>query len=1148
VCVAPGATDIVPPAVWIGTRGRHPIRVVVVRLWSADDPRRRPQNDPMTMPSEDRRLVTILFADLVGFTGRVEAADPESMREMQRAYFEAVSHQVTRYGGEVEKYIGDAVMAVFGVPQAHDDDAERALHAAIGIRDAVHGLGLDLEIRIGVDTGEVVGGLGTGPSAGEYTVTGDAVNVAARLQQAASPGEILVGAVTGRLAGEGFELEDLASPLELKGKSASVEAYRVVRTRAQRLRLRGGQLPLVGRARELAAVDAAIDEVAAGNGLLLAIVGEAGIGKSRLALELRRHAEERGFATVWATARSYSDAFPFHLLSQVVEELLARRPGIDVRQALVARGVAADAERLDRWAALLAEILGDTADDATVAGLTPTARQHALVQAMTGLVNARSSDDPLLLVLDDLQWGDAASVAILDELVDAVPNLPVLAVALYRAGWTHGWSEKSFYQQVNLGVLRPSDTKALARELLSDLAPGEPSQAVLDRSGGNPFFLEELLKTEATDLDAAATRRLPETIHEVVLARIDGLPADARQVLQLASVVGMEFTEPILAALEPDAPVEAAIRALQRQDLVVVRTRDPEPLYAFRHQLIHEVAYRSLLFTRRRQLHARIAGWLEARGGDELLPAIASHYRDSDDVDKARTFLPKAADRAAGLNAAHEALRFYLEAAELFHGDPARRAPLLEAASRQAYLVAEVEQAIQLMRQAIDLYQAAGNEPRSLFCRIWVGRYNWLAGRGDESEAEIARAIEGLERLGPSPDLALAYSFRSQVRMLMPDFVAAEAWARKAIDVAEETGATGALVHAYNNLGCSLAGLGDPSGPGYIRRSLELALEHNLPDDAARAYVNLSGQGEQIAYFGYGEMEALFEEAIDFSERMIPGGSWSLWLNNAWAEFLFRTGRWDEAERVFTNLTVAVRANAYLLVSATAFRGLIASLRGDHELGAELIRAQVEPVGRIGDLQALGPVLMSLAHTEASLGNGPQVVTALRRLVEARGDRPESDISAWITFEAADVIGWLATTDSAAATASLAVIVPFVDRVAADVTRGGAPDEAAVRHAMFAAAREQLGRVARQFGVAEPAVDLDSGSSVAGAEAVHVLDRARRVFDAARVRLWLSEAGDRSQLPAAITGFEQLRAAPYLARARQPLAANREGAGSRATR
>jgi class 3 adenylate cyclase/tetratricopeptide (TPR) repeat protein len=1084
--------------------------------------------------SEERRLVTVLFADLVGFTGRSEAADPESMREIQRAYFAAVAAEVERYGGGVEKYIGDAVMALFGVPHAHDDDAERALHASLRLRDAVRGLGYELEVRIGVNTGEVVGGLGSGPSAGDYTVTGDAVNVAARLQQAASPGEIFVGPITARLAGEAFELEPMPGPLELKGKTEAVEALRLVRERPQRLRLRGGQLPLVGRARELASVHAALAEAEAGRGLLVAIVGEAGIGKSRLALEVRRHAEEQGFATVWATARSYADAFPFHLLSQVVEELLAPREGLGTVEALVARGVTADTESLELWAGLLNEILGDLSDDEELRGLTPSARHHALVRATTNLLTAHAVRQPLLLVLDDLQWTDAASLAILDELVDPVPGLPVLVVALYRPGWTHAWAAKTFYQQVNLAALRPEETRALAQEVLSDLAPGEPSDEVLDRSGGNPFFLEELLKTEVTaGHDAIPRRRLPETVHEVVLARIDALPAEARLVLQLASVAGIEFTEPMLTALEPDQQLDEALRTLQRQDLVVVRSREPERWFAFRHQLIHEVAYRSLLLARRRELHRRIASWLEAQDGDESLPAIASHYRDSNDVEKAGTYLSKAANRAASLNAAHEALRFYVEASGLFTDDPGHRAGLLEAAAGQAYLIAEMDQAISLTGSAIELYEAAGKTLRALDCRRLLGRYKWLAGRGEESEAEIERAIEGLERLTPSPELALAYSFRSQVRMLMPDYRAGEAWARKAIEMAERTGAMAAQVHAYNNLGVSLIGLGDPTGPDYIRRSLELALDHNMPDDAVRAYVNLGSQGYAMTFLPYAEMEELFHDAIGYSERMIPGGTWYLWLHNTLGEFLFFTGRWDDAERAFSSVTQLARATTrYVLVDSKAFRALMASHRGNYEQASELVRPEIDAATRMGDLQAVAPVLLALAHLEAGLHDGREAIRAIRQLFDLRGETAESDLTAWIVFEATDIIGWLSTAAPTVAADAMADVVAFADRVAPDIARGGTPAELAARRALYGAAREQLRRLAGRLGVPGPADEIDAGISPTTEEAIAQFDEVRRTFDAARARLWLAEAGNASWLPAADAAFEGLGAAPYLARAR----------------
>lgn len=1079
---------------------------------------------------EERRLVTVLFADLVGFTGRAEASDPELVREIQRAYFAAVSAEVERYGGSVEKYIGDAVMAIFGVPKAHDDDAERALKTALRIREAVGRLDYELELRIGVNTGEVVGGAGSGAGASEYTVTGDAVNLAARLQQAAGPSEILLGAATRRLVGEAFELDPLP-PLMLKGKTTSVEAWRLVAERPLQLRLRREQAPLVGRARELSSLEAGLLDAESGRGLLLAIVGEAGIGKSRLALEVRQRAESRGFQTISAAARSYSEAFPYHVLSQLIDELVPRDEDESLAEALTRLGLQADPPTIDRWAALLAETVGKPVDAPELKDLTISARHHGLVQAVLAMLEAHTRLSPILVVLDDLHWFDAASLSILDEVVEALPHLPILVVALYRPGWSHGWAEKSFYQQLNLGGLRSEETRRLAEHLLGARDPSAPPEAVLVRSGGNPFFLEELLR--AVPDPSADEHRLPETVHEIVLARIDALPTRPRHVLQLASVAGLEFSQPMLEAVEPEDGIDEALSVLQRQDLVVLRGRDPEATFAFRHPLIHEVAYRSLLVARRREVHRRIADWLERRGGgEELLPILAAHYRDGDDRAKARLYLPGAADRAARLSAVHEALRWYLEAADLFPDLPGQRATMLERAATQSYLAGDVEQAIKLVQEAAQLYQAAGDLLHALDCRRWLGRYYWFSGRGTEAEAEIIEAIKGLERLPASAELALAYSYLAQVRMLMPDYKSGVHWARKAIEIAEPMEAIAALVHAYNNLGVSLLGLGDPSGISYLRQSLDLAVEHHLADDAGRAYVNLSGQGFQVNLLPYREAEAFLAEAVAYAERTIPGGSYDQWIRSGQCEFWVQTGRWEDADRQLAAISRLIHANRYVRVNVAAYRALIAAYRGEYEAAAELIRPDVEAAVRIGDLQAFTPVFIALAHVELGLGDAAGATEALARWIEMSEGRPDANITAWFVFEATDV-----ATSMSLAAAPLGDVISMLSRSAERalpyILRGGTPAELAVRRALFGAGIHQLvrhgGRVHVPTGAGASALPTPT-------EAIAALDDAHRVFDSARIRLWLAEAGvEGLDLTPARAVFEALRAAPYVARSYTPV-------------
>ncbi len=819
-------------------------------------------NAPVTI-SEERRLVTVLFADLVGFTTRAESTDPEEVREVQRAYFGAVAGEIERYGGTVEKYIGDAVMAIYGAPKAHDDDAARALHAALAIRTAVAETGHELEVRIGVNTGEVVGGAGSGPQRHEYTVTGDAVNVAARLQQAAEPGEIYVGATTRRLAAEAFEFAALPL-MELKGKAEPIEVWRLVGEAAEPQLARGGEAPLVGRSRELRLLEGVLEEAAERHGLLVGLAGEAGIGKSRLALEIRARAEADGFQTAWAGAPSYTSSFPYHLVGELAEQL-----------QVGAEDGHAGMDPL--WAAALADLTGD-ADDAQIELLrdaTPARRQRLLVQALGELLTTRAAERPQLVVLDDLHWADASSLAVLDQLLALVPDHAIAVLALYRPGWENPWAGRGYYQQVNLAALREADAHELVRAL-SPTAPMSETQTaeLLHRSGGNPFFLEELLRRGAAGQHGGVAG-LPETVHELLLARIDALGPEARGVLQTAAVAGVDFSERLLHAIEPEVDVEGALETLRRADLVTASGGSAEDrTFAMRHPLVHEVAYRSLLVARRRELHRRIGAWLEEHVGDEALAAIAAHYRDGDELERARELLPRAAERAARLNAQHEAVDAYVQAADLFADDPARRALMLERASAHTFLAARIARALELVKEAIALYEEAGDRLRALNGRRLLGRYSWLDGRREDAEREIGAAVEGLEQLPPGPELALAYSYQSQLAFLQPDFTRGAQLADRAIEVAEQVGSVEALAHALNNRGMCRAGLGDPAGLEDVQRSLQIALEHNLVDDASRAYTNLSGQGVAIGFFTAEKQEALYDEMMEFDQRVAPGGNY----------------------------------------------------------------------------------------------------------------------------------------------------------------------------------------------------------------------------------------------------------------------------------
>ncbi len=1079
----------------------------------------------------------MLFADLVGFTGRAESTDPEQVRELQRSYFGAVAAEVERYGGSVEKYIGDAVMALFGVPQAHDDDAERALHAAAAIREAVAALDEGLEVRIGVNTGEVVGGPG-GPNQGEYSVSGDAVNVAARLQQSAQPSEVLVGGTTRRLAYEAFDFAPRES-MAVKGRTDTVEAWRLESAVAERRRARGGEARLVGRERELAALESAIEEAREGRGMMVALVGEPGIGKSRLALELLRRAETSGFATAWTSSRSYASAFPYHLVGQLVPQLLRvpdGRTDMKTDAALRAAVTDVDGATIATWARVLDDVLGTAAASTLeLADLSPAGKQRVLVQAIGAILAARSATIPTLLVLDDLHWADPASLAVIEELLAIVPELRVALLATYRSTWSHGWEGRSAYEQINLRPLRPDDARRMAAELATG-APmaDEVTEQVLERSGGNPLFLEELVQGERETAtgERGATAQLPASIHEMLLARLDALPAEVRRVLQLAAVVGAEFGERTVGDLaETEATnTDDALRTLQRAELVQARGADTtDRTFVFRHPLIHEVAYGSLLTSARRTLHGRVGRWLEEHGGEDRVNELARHFDHSDDRERARRYLRLAGERAHALNASREAFDWFRAAAEAHADEPEKRAEMLEAAAQEIYLLGDTGEASEIQREAIGIHESAGNDRAAARARIWHGRYIWLLGDPDEAERQNALAVEGLERHGPSPELAMAYSFRAQSLMLVPNFPEAEGWARKAIAVAEATGATAALIHATNNLGTCLIGRSDAQGVEYLRRSRDLALEHHLSDEVGRANNNLSGQGARIFPLHYEEMDQLLVEATAYSSRTIPDGIFDRWIRVAHGEFLLASGRWQEAEKLLFGIEADV-GQAYLRGEVLSLRAMLRAYRGRYDEAAAMMAGVTDSALRVGDLQAVLPVLSADATIRIGLEDDAGAVAALRQAIERRGEIPEEIMSAWLTFEAADGLTSIFLRDraSAALRDGLQLMSEFCARIGPAVMASGDLAQVDVRQALFTAAVEQIGSVASRVGLPLSLPDVPGGRR----EALGVLDREHRTFDAARVRLWLAEDGDDAGLSDATAAFADLRAQPYLERAR----------------
>jgi ABC-type oligopeptide transport system substrate-binding subunit/class 3 adenylate cyclase len=656
---------------------------------------------------EERRFVTALFADLAGSTQLAERLEPEELKLVVGDAIARIVGAVEAFGGTVKDLAGDGVLALFGAPVAHEDDPERALLAALRIVEEIgefagevrQGWGIDgFGVRVGVESGPVVvGAVGAG-SRVEYGATGDAVNVASRLQSHAEPGAVLVGLGTAERVEALFAWGPPAT-FDLKGKAEPVTARHLVAPTSAPGRVRGFegvQAPLVGRERELETIGDLANTALAGAGAILVVTGEPGIGKSRLISELRRTFEsgraQRG-RPLWieGSCVSYGESMTYWLIRALLRSWLgtqADEPEMRVRVAL-RRGI----ERLfaDRTAEIypyLAAMLGLSLEpDARdrLAELSPEALQYRTFEVVRHWLQRLAEDGPVAVALEDLHWADPTSLQLLQRLLPDTEEAALLLVLTLRRERDHpAWrlTEDAARElphrttELPLEALSGDAGLDLLRSLVGAGTLSEEMEGrILDHAEGNPFFLEELVRSlvdagsltregDGWRFDHETEVEIPPTVEKVILARIDRLEAHPRDVLTAASVLGREFGLPLLEAVSGDGDVRGSLLSLMRLDLLREARRWPEPEYRFKHALIQEAAYRTLVVGERRALHAKAARWLEssyAGREDEVAGLLAHHWLAAADEDKAVAYLTRAGDRARQEYALDEAIAHYRE-------------------------------------------------------------------------------------------------------------------------------------------------------------------------------------------------------------------------------------------------------------------------------------------------------------------------------------------------------------------------------------------------------------------------------------------------------------------------------------------------------
>ncbi|HSB82575.1 MAG TPA: AAA family ATPase, partial [Candidatus Methylomirabilis sp.] len=635
----------------------------------------------------------MLFADIQGSLELLEGRDPEEARALLDPALHTMMEAVHRYEGTVNQVLGDGIMALFGAPLAHEDHALRACYAALWMQEAIRayadrllkGHGVSLQIRLGLNAGEVVvRGIGN-DLAMDYTAVGQTTHLAARMEQLTSPGSILVTETVARLTGEYLQLKPLG-PVPVKGLTEPVEVFEIIGTARPRTHLEAaaarGLTPFVGRQAELDALSQVLDRARAGHGQVAALIGDPGVGKSRLYWEFAHSPRTQGWLVLEGRSVSYGKGMahlPVLDILRTYFQIDDRDDGRKIREKVLGKLLALD-EALAPTAPALLALLEVPVEDSQWHALDPYQRGRRTLDALKRLLLRESKVQPLFLVLENLHWIDNETQAFLDCLIESIPAARILLLVTYRPEYQHTWKSKSDYTQLRIDSLPPEGADEFLRVLLGD----DPSlrglkQLLIERTAGNPLFLEEIIRTLAETEVLVGERtayrlgkplqtiQLPATVVAVLAARIDRIPPEEKRLLQSAAVIGRQVPFALLQIIAelPDEALRGALANLQAADFLYETSLFPELEYAFKHNLTYEVAYTSLLHERRRALHARIVGAVEALPADRLaeqVERLAQHAFQAEMWAKAVGYLRQAGAKALRRSANHEAVACFEQA------------------------------------------------------------------------------------------------------------------------------------------------------------------------------------------------------------------------------------------------------------------------------------------------------------------------------------------------------------------------------------------------------------------------------------------------------------------------------------------------------
>jgi class 3 adenylate cyclase/tetratricopeptide (TPR) repeat protein len=980
---------------------------------------------------EERKVVSVLFVDLVGFTARSDEADPEDVRATLRVYHDLLKREIERFGGTVEKFIGDAVMAVFGAPIAHEDDAERAVRSALRIVEAIDELNeerpaLDLAIRAAVNTGEAVVSLGAKPEQGEGFVTGDVVNVASRLQGIAPTGGVVVGELTHRATRGPIEYEELA-PVEVKGKDAPLPVWHAIGARSRfGVDVEAGTAtPLIGRDRELSLLQELYRRSASDRNVqLVTLSGEPGVGKSRLAREFRRFIDDEPDLVYWRQGRClpYGEGITFWALGEIVKAhagiLESDTPEDAVAKLETAVDLAVEDESERDWIRTrLAPLVGIGGAD------TAGAEREESFAAWCGFIEGIAAASAFVMVIEDLHWADPAMLEFVEHLADWASDVPLVILCTARPelyerqpGWGGG---KRNHTAVSLSPLSPEETARLIGALLDQaVLPSETQTALMSRAGGNPLYAEEfvrmLIDREVLVRRGAAWKLdsgeegipVPESVHSLIAARLDTLPPERKSLLQDAAVLGKVFWAGAVAEMggREASEVREGLHELARKELVRSARRpsiEGETEFAFWHLLIRDVAYGQIPRAARAAKHRAAAAWIERMAGDRVEDSaelLVYHYEQAIELGRATgedvaelealavRFLMLGSERAMRLDIG-KSFDFYRRALELTRPGERMRLQVALLGARFTIGGGRAEDHEAICRDALAEAQAQGDELAEGEILSLLSRVLWGRGETAKQYELIEEAVRILKRQPPGHELAEAMTRAAAAYGLAGRSAESLPRIEAALPVVREFGSDTDLAVLLQFRGQARVDFGEVAeGIEDVREGLRVAIDSAPAGRVCAAHVNLG----DVVWFDEGPAKGqeLYEEAIEIGLRRgaTYGALWAQ-MQSMWTRF--DLGRWDELLEIGDRVIEGEPdRTGQIAVMAQTYRQSVLIRRGVTD-GAAILEGEILPRAReIGDGQVVVPAFRTAAVARLFRGEIDGAIALVEELGRLMGDLP----------------------------------------------------------------------------------------------------------------------------------------------------------------